>query len=73
MIGGILAPNDGLKGAPRLKEAVGFDLALVPDVLNELPFLTKLLFCFSITTVFFPWVLAISIFLIDFFGSTRNC
>ena len=54
MIGGTLAPNEGFKGAPRLKEEVDFDLALVPDALNELPFLTKLFLDFSITTEFFP-------------------
>ena len=52
--GGALAPNEGFKGAPRLNEDVGFGLVAVPEGLKEPPFLTKLLFGFSITTEFFP-------------------
>ena len=52
--GGVLPPNDGFKGAPRPNDDVGLGLVPVPDGLKETPFLTKLLFAFSITTEFFP-------------------
>ena len=52
--GGVLAPKEVLKGAPRLKEDLGFVFVSVPEDLKGLPFLRKLLFDFSITTEFFP-------------------
>ena len=56
--------NFGFKGAPLLNddEAFGF----VKLDLNDPLLLENLFICFSITTVFFPLVFAISIFLIDF-------
>ena len=53
VIGGILPPKDGFKGAPRLNDEEDFGLALLLEVLKEPPFLIKLLFGFSITTEFF--------------------
>ena len=52
--GGVLAPKEVLKGAPRLKDDLGFVFVSVAVDLKELPFLKKLLFDFSIRTEFFP-------------------
>src|SRR5210317_2055430 len=54
VIGGVFKPNDGLKGAPRVKEEVGFVVVVVPAGLNDPVLLTKLFFSFSITTDFLP-------------------
>ena len=54
VIGGVFKPNEGLKGAPRVKEEVGFVVVVVPAGLNDPVLLTKLFFGFSITTEFLP-------------------
>ena len=64
VIGGDLGLNEGFNGVPLLKVEVVLGLFVVD--LNDPPLLENFPVCFSITTEFFPWDLAISIFLIDF-------
>ena len=66
VIGGDFGAKDGFNGAPLLNEVVDFDFP-TPG-LNDPPLLVNFPPCFSITLEFFPCVLAISIFLIDFFA-----
>ena len=64
VIGGDFGAKVGLIPVPLLKEEVDFDLP--GFVLKDPPLLGNFPVCFSMTTAFLLWVLAISIFLIDF-------
>ena len=59
-----LGLNEGLSGALLLKVELVFGLFVLD--LNDPPLLENFPVCFSITTEFFPWLLAISMFLIVF-------
>ena len=64
VIGGDFVAKDGFTEAPLLNVELVFGLK--PPGLDDPPLLGNLLGCFSITTEFFPWDFAISIFLKDF-------